>query len=310
MTGEGIIELQTGAADAGRRLDQFLAERLEMSRAQARRLLAAGRVRRGGRPVGLRDKGDPLAAGETIAVHGFHSPRAQRARPQPELPLLVLASGPGWLAVDKPAGMPVHPLREDETGTVLNAALARHPELHGVGEGGLRSGVVHRLDVGTSGVLLLASEQAAWERLRGLFAGHRLEKVYRAIVLGDLRRAGSVELPLRVARARPARVEAAPAASAPGARLCGLSWRPLAALRGATLVEARPVTGFLHQVRVTFAHLGHPLAGDRLYGPPSDHTGAARHLLHAALLSWEGGEAASADPPDFAAALAALACGG
>ncbi|NIR59804.1 MAG: RluA family pseudouridine synthase, partial [Gammaproteobacteria bacterium] len=79
--------------------------------------------------------------------------------------LVVLARGAGWVAVDKPAGVPVHPLRADERGSVLAAVAARHPEVQGVGEGGLRSGVVHRLDVGTSGVLLVATAEDAWQRL-------------------------------------------------------------------------------------------------------------------------------------------------
>jgi 23S rRNA pseudouridine1911/1915/1917 synthase len=296
-------------AEVGRRLDLFLAERLELSRAQARRLLSRGAVHVGGRAVVLADKGMPLSAGETVRVAPFTQPGAQRAVPEPDLSLRVLAEGPGWLAVDKPAGMPVHPLVEDERGTILNALVARHPEIHGVGEGGLRSGVVHRLDVETSGVLLLATREAAWRRLREAFAAHRVEKVYRAIVLGALEGSGSIEVPLLLARHRPARVRVArdhELARARGVRHCALSWRLLEPLDGATLVEVRPVSGFLHQIRVTLAHLGHPLAGDRTYGPPRDATGAERHLLHAARVAYEEVEASCPDADDFARVLTAL----
>jgi 23S rRNA pseudouridine1911/1915/1917 synthase len=202
----------------------------------------------------------------------------------------------------------VHPLREDETGTVLNAVIARFPELHGVGEGGLRSGVVHRLDVDTSGVLLVATQQAAWERLRGAFAEHRVEKVYRAIVLGRVLGAGSAELPLVTARHRPARVRVAePSERARGARWAVLAYRPLEVFDAATLLEVRPRTGFLHQIRVTLAHLGFPVAGDRTYGPATDATGAARHMLHAARVAVDEIEAASPDAADFAELLARLA---
>jgi 23S rRNA-/tRNA-specific pseudouridylate synthase len=87
-----------------------------------------------------------------------------------------------------------------------------------------------------------------------------------------------------------------------------LAWRTLEALRGATLVEVRPVTGFLHQIRAAFAHLGHPLAGDARYGAAEagDATGAARTMLHASRLAGEGVAAEAPDPPDFAAALARL----
>jgi 23S rRNA pseudouridine1911/1915/1917 synthase len=296
-------------AEGGRRLDLFLAERLELSRAQARRLLSRGAVRVGERAVALGEKGMPLSAGETVCVAPFARPEAQRAEPEPELALRVLAEGAGWLAVDKPAGVPVHPLTEDERGTILNVVAARYPEVHGVGEGGLRSGVVHRLDVETSGALLVATREAAWQRLREAFAAHRVEKVYRAIVLGALEGSGSIEVPLLLARHRPARVRVArddELGRARGVRHCALSWRLLELLDDATLVEVRPVSGFLHQIRVTFAHLGHPIAGDRSYGPERDATGAQRHLLHAARVSFENVEASCPDADDFAEVLERL----
>ncbi len=306
---EAPRRLEVGPEERGRRLDAFLADRLELSRAQVRRLLARGAVRIAARPASESAKGMSLEGGETIEVERFAPPEQQRARPSPEVPLRVLSEGPGWLAVDKPAGMPVHPLREDETGTVLNALAARHPELHGVGEGGLRSGVVHRLDVDTSGVLLVATRDDTWRRLREAFRAHRVEKLYRAIVLGRLEGSGSEALPLVTARHRPARVRVVSAAErsrARGARLGELRWRALESLRGATLVEVRPRTGFLHQIRVSLAHLGHPLAGDRSYGPPRDATGARRHMLHAARVSFEEVGGASPDAPDFAALLERL----
>jgi 23S rRNA pseudouridine1911/1915/1917 synthase len=301
--------LRAGEGDSGRRLDVFLAERLELSRAQARRLLARGAVCVDGRRMPERAKGEPLRAGAEIEVAPFARPEERRALAQPQLPLPVLERGPGWLAVDKPPGMPVHPLEEDETGTLLNAAIARHPELHGVGEGGLRSGVVHRLDLETSGALLLATRQDAWEPLRAAFRAHRVEKVYRAIVVGCLEREGRVALGLLTARHRPARVrvvDEAELSRTRGARIGELSWRPLERYASATLVEVRPRTGFLHQIRASFAHLGFPIAGDRTYGAADDPTGAPRHMLHAGRLAWRDVAAESPDPPDFAAVCARL----
>jgi 23S rRNA pseudouridine1911/1915/1917 synthase len=301
--------LEVGSGDTGRRLDLFLADRLGLSRAQTRRLLARGAVRVAGRSVAANAKGMPLHAGDEVVVAAFTRPEGQRAIAEPELALRVLAEGPGWLAIDKPAGMPVHPLREDERGTVMNAVAARHPEVHGVGEGGLRSGVVHRLDVDTSGVLLVATRQDTWQSLREAFAAHRVEKVYRAIVRGRLRDSGSIELPLVTARHRPARVRVASERErqrSRGVRLASLSWRVCEPLETATLVEVRPVTGHLHQIRVTFAELGHPVAGDRAYGSPGDPTGAARQMLHAARVAAGEIEADSPDPADFAALLERL----
>jgi 23S rRNA pseudouridine1911/1915/1917 synthase len=302
--------LVVASRDTGRRLDLFLAEKLELSRAQVRRLLASGAVSMGGRRLGEAEKGERLAVGGELTVAPFARRDEQRALAEPALALVVRAQGPGWLALDKPAGMPVHPLREDETGTLLNAVIARHPELHGVGEGGLRSGVVHRLDVDTSGVMLVATQQASWERLRAAFAEHRVEKVYRALVLGHVDHAGNVELPLVTARHRPARVRvAAEGELARGARLGRLSYRPLERFAATTLLEVRPRTGFLHQIRVTLAHLGFPVVGDRSYGKPDDGTGAARHMLHAARVAFEEIAAESPDADDFAALCARLRAG-
>jgi 23S rRNA pseudouridine1911/1915/1917 synthase len=249
-----------------------------------------------------------LAPGESVDVSPFARPESAPVQPQPELELRVLAQGEGWLALDKPAGMPVHPLAEDETGTLLNAAIARHPEIQGVGEGALRSGVVHRLDVDTSGVVLVARQQETWLRLREAFTKARITKVYRALVLGLVEEDGALELPLLTARHRPARVRVAREGeeAGRGVRVAKLSFRVLERFADATLVEVRPKTGFLHQIRAVFAWLGHPLAGDRAYGPASDPTGAARHMLHASELAFEEIRARSDDAPDFAELLASL----
>jgi len=294
--------------ETGSRLDVFLAARLGLSRAQTRRLLARGAVRLAGRPVAEGAKGVTLQRGETVDVEPFARPESAEAVAQPDLPLRVVAEGKGWLAVDKPAGVPVHPLEDDETGTVLNAALARYAEIQGVGERGLRSGVVHRLDVDTSGVLLLARDQATWARLRAAFSAGRVHKVYRALALGRVEEAGAVEVPLLTARHRPARVRVARPGEegTRGVRLAQLAWQPLEIFRDATLLELRPRTGFLHQIRAILAAEGHPLAGDRAYGPPSDPTGAARHMLHASEIAFEEIEARVEDAPDFAERLRAL----
>lgn len=299
---ESNQNFEVNAREAGRRLDLFLAERLGLSRAQARRLLARGAVQVAGRQAGESEKGTALAEGASVTVEPFRRAEQEVARPEPDASLEILAEGPGWLAIDKPAGMPVHPLREDETGTVLGAALARHPEMQGVGEGALRSGVVHRLDVDTSGVLLLATREDVWQRLREAFREHRVEKVYRAVVAGQLSERGSIAIGLAVARHRPARVRVVPEherARARGVRDVEMSWEPLEVRETSTLVEVRPVTGFLHQIRVVMAHLGHPLLGDRSYARGADAEAAPRHLLHATRVAIDDVVAESAPPPEF-----------
>jgi 23S rRNA pseudouridine1911/1915/1917 synthase len=298
--------LEVTSSEVGRRLDVFLAERLAISRGRSRRLLASGAVRIGGRTLDEGDKGLALRAGERVEVVAVLRADAERIAPEPDAPLCVLAHGPGWLAVDKPAGVPVHPLAAGERGTILGAVAARHPEIQGIGEGGLRSGVVHRLDVDTSGALLFATNEAQWQRLRAAFSEHRIDKRYRAIALGRVESDGEIELPLVIARHRPAFVRAAQPDEHADARRTVTRWRVVEPLRGATLLEVRTVTGFLHQVRATLAHLGHPLAGDRSYAPAGDANGAARHMLHAAALRFEEIAVESPDPRDFADLLAAL----
>lgn len=343
-----------GASDAGERLDRFLAVRVGISRAEARRLLADGQVVLDGRVCGYRDKGLALPGSGVLEVSRAKAADGLRVRASTEqsdirggvpadvqgelqgglqsddarhssevtAPLTILAEGPGWIAVDKPAGWPVHPLREDEVGTVLNAVALTHPEIQGVGdEGGLRSGVVHRLDVGTSGVLLFGTEEATWLRLRTGFREHRVEKIYRAVVAGqpdasiapdDGSFGPELAFTLAVARHRPARVRLVDAQwrRAPRGYPARQRMRVVERFAGASLVEFEIATGFLHQIRVIAAHLGHPVLGDALYGDEAALSfGAPRQLLHAARLSFDEISAESPDPEDLRAMILRLRLG-
>ncbi len=304
-----VSKWQVAPPEAGARLDRWLADRLGVSRAAVRRLLDGERVCIDDRAT--RNKAQLLAAGQWIAVRDFVRPGDAAPHPDPGALVAILASGAGWQVVDKPAGMPVHPLREDERGTVLNALVERFPGIVGVGEGGLRSGVVHRLDVDTSGALLMATDETTFRRLRAAFRAHRVRKVYRALVHGGPADAGALDLALRVTRHRPARVRVVGPGSATeaGARRARLSFRTLERFDDAALLEIELETGFLHQVRASFAHLGHPLLGDVGYGAalmtPSG-VAAPRQMLHAARIVVDDVDASSPDAPDFATLLARL----
>lgn len=288
----------------GERLDRYLAGALGASRAAVRKLLARGDVAIEERPVDATAKGTPLRAGWRIEVAAYRPPAAQRPIPEPDAPLGILARGDGWIAVEKGAGVPVHPLDERERATVLNAVIARFPEMLGVGEGGLRSGVVHRLDVETSGVLLFATDEDCWRRLRDAFRRHRVRKRYRAIVAGALAGEADLVLHMGVTRHRPARVRVL-ADGTHGSRKTTLRWRALQSCGGATLVEVAPVTGFLHQIRVALAHLGHPVVGDAVYGAAGGPE-APRQMLHAAAIGYGEISACCPDPADFRAVLERL----
>ncbi|MEM1211730.1 MAG: RluA family pseudouridine synthase [Planctomycetota bacterium] len=306
--------LEVGSGDAAGRLDVWLASALGVSRGRVVRLLEQGRVLRDGRACVGGMKGRAVETGEVFEV-AMIGGDAEEDRPGAiDGGEAVLAEGAGWVVLDKRVGTPVHPLRGGETGTLVNTLVTRWPEVmeacggRGVGEGGLRSGVVHRLDVPTSGCVVMATEQGAWERLRGAFAEHRVEKRYRAVVRGRLVASGEgfepVDLSLAVTQHRPARVGVV-SADDPRGRRCRLGYRVIEPLGDATVIEVDLQTGFLHQVRATFAHLGHPVLGDADYGGKDPRVG--RLMLHAARLVIDGVEAVSPLPSAFSEGLAALA---
>jgi 23S rRNA pseudouridine1911/1915/1917 synthase len=285
---------EVGAGDEGQRVDRWLADRLGISRSVARRLLDLGALTIDGRAATR--KSQALHLGMRLELDGSALEAQTRARRRLDLPIAVLQENAAWVAVDKPAGMAVHPLHGRQTETMLNALLARYPEMDGIGEGGLRSAVVHRLDLPTSGVLLFARTQSAWQELRAAFSEHRVEKLYRAVVHGCFEGEEWVELPLAVTRHRPARVEVVPPEAAlSGQHLCATQFRSAEIGDGWSLVEARPRTGFLHQIRVSLAHLGHPILGDELYGGPL----AGRLGLHALRIEALGCTVESPQPVDF-----------
>lgn len=290
-------------ADAGGRLDAALARHMNVSTNEARRILGRATVRVDGRRATHRDKGRVVHLRTVIEVIDAVRDEDAIVIPTPHAPLRVLAEVDGLVIVDKPAGMPVHPLQPDETGTLLNAAVGRWPEMMGVGEGGLRSGVVHRLDVDTSGTLAIATTQAGWNRGRAAIESHTAVKRYHAIVQGKMQGAGREFMRLAVTQHRPAlvRVVADPQHAPSGARQCDLQWRAIESLPDHTLVEIELGTGFLHQIRVMMAAMGHAVMGDTLYGEPSDE--APRQMLHAHELTMDDLTARAAYPPDFVTVL-------
>ncbi|MCP4905005.1 MAG: RluA family pseudouridine synthase [bacterium] len=292
------IEVEAG--QVGQRLDRFLADRLQISRARVRHLLETGQVRLAGRILDLTGKSRLAALGDRFGIVG--SLRAEDESPTPRLDLAceVVSEGSGWLVVNKPAGAGVHPLRQDQDDTVLNAVMARRPAIFGVGEGGLRSGVVHRLDVDTSGVLVFATEEATWLRLRGAFSDHRVDKRYLALVAGRYEKARRLDFSLAITRHQPAHVSVRS-----DGRSCRLYARPLRIFEAATLVDVKLETGFLHQIRATMAHIGHPVLGDAEYGGVGEEipVQAPRQMLHAAKLDVDEIRVEIPLPADFEALL-------
>ncbi|MFM8413064.1 MAG: RluA family pseudouridine synthase [Alphaproteobacteria bacterium] len=277
-----------GAIDAGRRIDEVVAEMLGIGRRAAVRLL--DEVRRNGRRV---RKGDRVAAGEEILLPrdppgaepaaGWGSPAPGGEGGSP----IVVRSTPDVLVVDKPAGLPSVALA-GRRGPSLAAWAARHdPACEGVGGAG-ENGLAHRLDGATSGLLLVARNEDAWADLRDQFSRREIEKTYLALVQGSPGDAVDVDAPVgRHPRSR-RRMVAVVGARDPGryaARPAHTRIETLARLDGFAVVRAVTSSGARHQVRVHLAHAGHPLAGDSLYGG-DPLPGLDGFLLHACALRW------------------------
>ncbi|MDR3698104.1 MAG: RluA family pseudouridine synthase [Candidatus Sulfopaludibacter sp.] len=262
--------------DAGNRLDLLLHGRLpHFSRSRIQEWIRAGRVHVNGvkaRAAYLVRAGDAIDAEPA-------DPPPLRAVPE-EIPLSVLYEDDDLVAIDKPAGMVVHAGAGIHSGTLVNALLHRFRALSGVG-GALRPGIVHRLDRFTSGVLLVAKNDAAHQRLAAQFSGRQVEKVYLALVHGEVKQEhGRIERPIArdpVHRTRmTARLEEGRAAWS--------EYRVLHRFPRFTLLEVRIGTGRTHQIRVHLSSIGHPVAGDTLYGAPARVEGRpplGRYFLHA-----------------------------
>jgi 23S rRNA pseudouridine1911/1915/1917 synthase len=200
---------------------------------------------------------------------------------EPEaIPLAVLYEDPDLVAIDKPAGMVVHAGAGVHSGTVVNALLHRFGRLSGVA-GPLRPGIVHRLDRYTSGVLLVAKNDAAHQRLAEQFSGRQIEKVYLALVHGKVKNeSGRMERPIARDPVRRTRMTT----RLDKGRAAWSEYRVLRRFERFTLLEVRIGTGRTHQIRVHLSSIGHPVAGDTLYGAPAKIEGRpplGRFFLHA-----------------------------
>jgi 23S rRNA pseudouridine1911/1915/1917 synthase len=277
--------LHVEAEHNGARLDAFLTALLpDQSRSQIQRLIKDGRVR-GPRPV-LRSS-TAVHAGQTYSIE---IPAPAPSRPEPEaLPLRIVFEDPDLVVLDKPAGMVVHPAAGHSRGTLVNALLHHVKDLSGVG-GELRPGIVHRLDRGTSGLMVVAKNDKAHQELSRQFREREVEKEYVALVWGVVQAGRRID----AAIGRDPRRREKMSTRARRARTAVTRVTSARHYAGVSLLKVAIATGRTHQIRVHLSGIGHPVVGDSVYGGvhrrvPGDLRAVMRldrPFLHATRLSF------------------------
>lgn len=304
-----LLRLTTSLADEGKRLDVFVSERAGIARAAAQRLIAEGKVVVGGTPA---PKRHPLRAGERVEVT-LPDPEPPEP-PAQDIPIRVLYQDEDLAVVCKPAGMVVHPAAGHRDGTLVNALLHALDGLSGIG-GVSRPGIVHRLDKDTSGLMVVAKNDASHALLQRMIKERTLRRYYLVLVHGvPATGLGTVDAPV----GRDERNRRRMAVNAAAGRRAVTHFKVLRDYGRAALLEAELETGRTHQIRVHMAYIGHPVVGDREYGRPG-HLEHELHVDRQFLHAWRlvlphpvSGESLAFEeplPPDLALALERLESG-
>ena len=296
-------ELTAATEHAGVRLDAFLSADGALTRSQAARLIAEGRVRVNGKPAA---KSARLSGGETVTVD---VPQLREtALPPQDIPLDVVYEDDDVIVVNKPTGLVVHPAPGHPDGTLVNALLHHCGDsLSGIG-GEKRPGIVHRIDRDTSGLIIAAKNDAAHLALSAQLKDHSLSLTYECLVTGNMKQdSGTVDAPIGRSSADRKKM-----AVVPTGRRAVTHWEVVARYPGVTHLRCRLETGRTHQIRVHMAYIGHPILGDTVYGAKKPVPGLTGQCLHAAGLRFvhprtgEPVELHCPLPPEFTAMLQKL----
>ena len=296
-------ELTAATEHAGVRLDAFLSADGALTRSQAARLTAEGRVRVNGKPAA---KSARLSGGETVTVD---VPQLREtALPPQDIPLDVVYEDDDVIVVNKPTGLVVHPAPGHPDGTLVNALLHHCGDsLSGIG-GEKRPGIVHRIDRDTSGLIIAAKNDAAHLALSAQLKDHSLSRTYECLVTGNMKQdSGTVDAPIGRSSADRKKM-----AVVPTGRRAVTHWEVVARYPGVTHLRCRLETGRTHQIRVHMAYIGHPILGDTVYGAKKPVPGLTGQCLHATGLRFihprtgEPVELHCPLPPEFTAMLQKL----
>lgn len=276
----GEYSFTAAEQDAEKRIDMFLAEKLTgLTRSAAQQLILNGAVQACGKTCN--NKSYRLSAGDFINVT-LPCPKDPHAMPE-AIPLDITYEDEQLLVVNKPKGMVVHPAPGNETGTLVNALLHHcKGTLSGI-NGTVRPGIVHRIDKDTSGLLVVAKTDEAHLSLAQQLAAHSMRRAYRAVVYGGLKQeTGTIEAPIGRNLADRKKM----AVNERNGKPAVTNYTVLQRYAKFTYVECRLETGRTHQIRVHMASIGHPLAGDAVYGPKHVITALNGQCLHAKSLGF------------------------
>jgi 23S rRNA pseudouridine1911/1915/1917 synthase len=292
----------------GQRLDRVVALLAGCSRAEAAALVDAGEVTVGGRAVTSRSH--RVAEGDALEMEVPDRAADEVLAPDPGVDVAPVYEDSDLIVVDKPAGLVVHPGAGQRSGTLVHGVLARYPEIRTVGQPA-RPGIVHRLDKGTSGLLLVARSQPAYVALVAMLAAREVDRRYRALVWGAVDSpTGMVDAP--IGRSARDRTRMAVTLTGKEARTRYEVVRRFSDPVTVTELRCKLETGRTHQIRVHLAAIGHPVVGDARYGGRRPSLRSPRPWLHAEHLALDHpvtGEPLAFDSPlpaDLAAVLAGL----
>ena len=268
-----------GPEEAGQRLDKAVSARLEdLTRSAVQKLIGQGGVRKNGLPL---SKNDKVGEGDEIEIL-LPEPVKLDVRPE-EIVLDIAYEDGDLLVVNKPKGMVVHPASGNYSGTLVNALLAHCGDsLSGI-NGVIRPGIVHRIDKDTSGLLIVAKNDFAHRKLAAQIKAHTFTRVYEAVVYGSLKEDdGTVDAPIGRHPADRKKM----AVTQKNSRNAVTHYHVLERLKGFTHVRLTLETGRTHQIRVHMAYLGHPVAGDAVYGPKKAIASLNGQCLHARVIGF------------------------